>query len=278
MSLPPPRASVDVQAMSPSARERGESASSAVQRWCNQAQDPNAAVVLARRAETLRNAWRPEIASRLDLLEQRVRGRRVLDVGCVAHDLERIDRVNWLHARLAASAARFIGVDVLQAGVERMASLGYQAICHDLGDGPGPLAAEGPFDVIVAGELIEHVEDLGMLFRSAEHLLAPEGELILTTPNPWAPARVRAGQRGIVWENVDHVAFAFPSGVAELAERHGLQLAEAAVTAPRPIVARGRILRKRPFGRPWIALDDRWLFNQGCFARAPSGEPCIPLK
>jgi len=33
-----------------------------------------------------------------------------------------------------------------------------------------------------------------------------------------------------VWENVDHILYAFPSGIAELCERHGLVLAEAATT------------------------------------------------
>ena len=84
------------------------------------------------------------------------------------------------------------------------------------------MAATGPFDVIVAGELIEHVGSIDMLFEVARDLLSPTGEMILTTPNPWAPARVAAGQRGEVWENADHILFAFPSGVAELAERHGL--------------------------------------------------------
>ena len=44
---------------------------------------------------------------------------------------------------------------------------------------------------------------------------------------------MRAAQLGIVWENADHILYAFPSGMAELAERHGLALAEAAVTDER---------------------------------------------
>ena len=44
---------------------------------------------------------------------------------------------------------------------------------------------------------------------------------------------MRAGQLGIVWENVDHVSYLFPSGVAELAERRGLVLAEAATVDER---------------------------------------------
>jgi predicted TPR repeat methyltransferase len=151
----------------------------------------------------------------------------VLDIGCVAHDAAEIDSSSWLHARLAAAAQLCIGVDVLEQGLEVMRRRGYEVVLHDLRTGLGTIADKGPFDVIVAGELIEHVESLDMLFDVASALLASDGQLIITTPNPYAPHRVRAGQRGIVWENVDHILYAFPSGIAELAERHGLVLSEA---------------------------------------------------
>lgn len=226
-------------------------------RWTDVAADPNDPEVLSRRAATLRAAWRDPIEDRSDFLVQRCRGLRVLDVGCVAHDAERMASPNWLHARVAAVAAACLGVDVLPDGVEAMNRLGYRAVVHDLTSGPGRLAEEGPFDIIVAGELIEHVGSVDMLFQAARDLLTQAGELILTTPNPWAPHRVRAGQRGDVWENVDHILFAFPSGVAELAERHGLVLSEATTTAPKTLWGRSpaevlRSVRRTVRGRAWV--------------------------
>jgi len=137
---------------------------------------------------------------------------------------------DWLHRQIADAADRCVGVDILEAGVRAMVDRGFDAVAHDLSGGLGPLAQRGPFDLITAGELIEHVANLDMLFAVAEEGLSGRGELILTTPNPYAPQRVRAGQRGIVWENVDHVSYAFPSGIAELAERHGLVLSAAFTT------------------------------------------------
>ncbi|MDW3219453.1 MAG: class I SAM-dependent methyltransferase [Acidimicrobiales bacterium] len=199
-------------------------------RWTARTADPNDPQAVALRARTLEAAWRSPIADRVAFLEGRVRGRMVLDIGCVAHDESRMDASNWLHARIAAAASTCLGVDILDAGVDAMRRRGFDAVVHDLTTGLGPIADRGPFDVIVAGELIEHVDDLGMLFRTAAEGLSAEGELILTTPNPYSPRRVRAGQLGIAWENVDHIVYAFPSGIAELAERHGLVLAEAATT------------------------------------------------
>lgn len=210
-------------------------------RWHEVNADPNDPAVLARRAATLRAAWRPPVANRIEFLSGRCAGKRVLDIGCVAHDLERMQSPNWVHAHLARSAAECVGVDILPEGVAAMRAAGFDAVEHDLSTGLGPLAARAPFDVIVAGELFEHVASLDMLFGIAADALSGTGTLIITTPNPYAPDRVWAGQRGIVYENVDHIAYAFPSGVAELAERHGLRLVEAMTTSTRRYRVRGLV-------------------------------------
>ncbi len=200
--------------------------------WSVASSDPNDMAVIGDRARTLAAAWRSPVADRVSFITDRVAGKTVLDIGCVAHDTERMTSGRWLHAHVAQAAKSCIGVDILDTGVEAMRSAGYDAVVHDLSFGLGPLAELGPFQVMVAGELIEHVGNLDMLFAAAQEGLSADGELIITTPNPYAPARVRAGQRGDAWENVDHILYAFPSGVAELAERHGLVLAEAATTTP----------------------------------------------
>lgn len=205
--------------------------STATTRWNEASTDPNDPRALASRAETLRRAWRPPVSDRIAFLAARCGGRSVLDIGCVAHDEARMDSPNWLHAHLAAAASRCVGLDVLEDGVAAMRARGFEAVVHDLRSGLGPLLELAPFGTIVAGELIEHIGDLDMLFAAAAQALSEDGQLIITTPNPYAPRRVRAGQRGLVWENVDHILYAFPSGVAELAERHGLTLSEAMTTS-----------------------------------------------
>ncbi len=190
----------------------------------------------------------------------------MLDIGCVAHDTARMQSPQWLHGRLAAVAAFCLGVDIHSDGVDEMTRLGFAAVDHDLKVGVEPLLEFMPFDVIVAGELIEHLGSLEMLFNVAAASLSATGELIVTTPNPWAPHRVRAGQIGFVWENADHVLYAFPSGIAELAERHGLFLAEASTTSPPASVAPGecvRAIRRRLLGRHWMNVGYRSVGDRG---------------
>lgn len=226
-------------------------------RWSDIAHDPNDPRVLAARARTLRAAWRAPIKDRISFIVGRCEGRTVVDIGCVAHDVERMKSPDWLHGRIAQAAASCLGVDVLAEEAEHMRRAGYDVMVHDLTSGPGHIGDRGPFDVMVAGELIEHVPALDMLFSAARDMLAHDGQLIITTPNPWAPHRVRAGQRGDCWENVDHIMFAFPSGVAELAERHGLLLTEAMTTAPEqtwPLgpTALAKSVRRRIRGSNWV--------------------------
>ncbi|KRE43461.1 class I SAM-dependent methyltransferase [Knoellia sp. Soil729] len=233
--------------------------SDGLSRWSEITDDPNDPCALAFRARTLRAAWREPIEDRINFILDRCRGRRVLDIGCVAHDVARMASPDWLHRRVAEVAATCLGVDVLEEGVEHLNRVGFHVLAHDLTTGPGPVGEAGPFDVIVAGELIEHVPALDMLFTSARDLLTADGELIITTPNPWAPHRVAAGQRGDCWENADHILFAFPSGIAELAERHGLVLAEATTTTPDSSSVRtprqlAKAVRRRVRGTGWVRV------------------------
>ncbi len=227
-----------------------------VSRWHELDDDPNDPLPLAHRARTLRAAWRPAISDRIAFLEDRCRDRVVLDIGCVAHSESRLQSGDWLHGRLARVADRCLGVDILEQGVAAVVQAGYEAIVHDLTGELGPLDSWAPFDVIVAGELLEHVNDLDMIFKVATESLSQHGQLIVTTPNPYAPQRVRAGQRGIIWENTDHVSYLFPSGIAELAERRGLELQEAMTTEPhrRPSAPLIRRVKRTIKGSHWRAV------------------------
>ena len=45
------------------------------------------------------------------------------------------------------------------------------------------MSDEGPFDVVLAGDVLEHVRDPGRVLEQARELLAPGGRLIVSVPN-----------------------------------------------------------------------------------------------
>jgi SAM-dependent methyltransferase len=189
--------------------------------------------VLRHRRQLVDAARRRPLAGRTDRLRELAAGRRVLDVGVVDHDLDsgRASE-SWLHGQLAAVAGEILGVDVVPDQVARLQAAGYRVECRDITRGDLP---EGTFDLVVAGEVLEHLPAPGGLFDAACALLAPGGRFVLSTPNPYAVWRVWQHLRGRVHENVDHVLFSTPDGVAELAARSGLRLDRfAGIHAPLP--------------------------------------------
>jgi SAM-dependent methyltransferase len=103
------------------------------------------------------------------------RGKRVLDIAC---------GTGYGSAELALVARTVDGVDVSEEAVEYARShypaphVNFQAAsCEAL-----PFADQS-FDLIVAFEVIEHLEDYRALLGEARRLLTPNGQFIVSTPN-----------------------------------------------------------------------------------------------
>jgi SAM-dependent methyltransferase len=192
-----------------------------VRRWLGVAADPMDPHVVAWRQDVVREARQKPVLDRVQYLRSVCRGKRVLDVGVVDHtsSSERSDR--WLHGYLVESAAEILGVDVLPDEVQALQGKGYNVQCMDLTAGALP---EGKFDVLVVGEVVEHLGRPGGLFEAASQLLEPSGRMVLSTPNPYAVWRVFQNWRGRPYENADHALLLSPWGIAELSERAGLRL------------------------------------------------------
>jgi 2-polyprenyl-3-methyl-5-hydroxy-6-metoxy-1,4-benzoquinol methylase len=103
---------------------------------------------------------------------------RVLDVGCGdGMFLSELDR----QANLTARGWELHGVDYSEGALSRARSRPYTFAQCNLEEGiPYP---DGTFDVLSAGELIEHIYDPDALLREARRVLRPGGSLLITTPN-----------------------------------------------------------------------------------------------
>lgn len=85
--------------------------------------------------------------------------------------------------------ARLCGIDVAESAAAHVRSLGFEATACDASVKiPFP---DDTFEVVVCGEVIEHVIDTDNLLVEIHRVLAPHGRLILTTPNlAYAPNRL----------------------------------------------------------------------------------------
>ena len=116
-----------------------------------------------------------EHLARYGFAESLVAGKRVLDAGC---------GVGYGSARLARSADRVVGLDNAREPL--------LTTQHEYGDSHVRLAegdcrslpfSNASFDVVVAFEVIEHVENWRGLLAEARRVLTPGGRLLVSTPN-----------------------------------------------------------------------------------------------
>jgi 2-polyprenyl-3-methyl-5-hydroxy-6-metoxy-1,4-benzoquinol methylase len=114
-----------------------------------------------------------------ELVSALVRHKTVLDVGCVDHDPDRENTSAWLHKHIVRNAASVLGIDIQQNGIAQLQERGYRVVCADAAS----VALGDRFDVIVAGEILEHLDNPGQFLSNMRRHLAPGGMLILTTPN-----------------------------------------------------------------------------------------------
>lgn len=112
------------------------------------------------------------------LIERVVSSRdTVLDVGFLGQGITDTDD-RWPHAVLLRTAKEVYGVD-LSIDRSRFPDVQrYQEASAESFSFPGK-----KFDVIFAGDLIEHLPNPGLFLRAAADHLVPGGKLILTTPN-----------------------------------------------------------------------------------------------
>ncbi len=103
------------------------------------------------------------------------RGKRVLDAGCGA---------GYGSAELAPAALSVIGIDVAPEAVE-FARSNYQQpnLEFELGSCTALPHGEGAFDLVVAFEVIEHLENWREFLLEVRRVLAPGGQFVVSTPN-----------------------------------------------------------------------------------------------
>lgn len=152
-------------------------------------------------------------------IEPHVRGETVLDIGCVAHDSEKRHDESWLHELVVRSADEALGVDILKDELAELEAAGYD-VTH--GDAQA-LALEETFDVIVVGELIEHLVDFDGLLRSVDDHLADDGRLVITTPNAMAVHWTALRLLDQEFVNTDHTCWFDATTLTQLLERYGFE-------------------------------------------------------
>ena len=168
------------------------------------------------------------LIDRAERIRELCEGQRVLDVGCCAHgEFEGRNESGFLHQDVRSVAKQVVGLDNDAQAVEEAVKAGYNVVCGDA-EALGK-AGLGQFDVIVAGEIIEHLSNPGLFLDGALELLIPSGILIVTVPNAWSFTRLKQLRKGIddaKWTHDQHTCWYSKSTITALLGRHGFCIDE----------------------------------------------------
>ena len=152
---------------------------------------------------------------------QKVKDKAVLDIGATGP----------MHEAIRELARVCYGIDILPKEEPDYFQIDLDHTAH--------LPAINNIDIIIAGEVIEHLSNAG-------HFLDLLGEypcpIVLTTPNAFAETGFQhVKNKGIEQVNKEHVAYYSYKTLSVLLERHGFQMDEFFWYHGKPNVAEGMI-------------------------------------
>jgi SAM-dependent methyltransferase len=154
------------------------------------------------------------LVQRAQYLRDACRGRDVLHLGCT----------NWPYREQSAGDDRFMhfpllevgrevwGVDADQEGLDALAAQGVRNLVRADLERLDEAPINRTFDVVVAGEVIEHLSNPGLFLAGVKRFLRPDSVFVITTVNAYCAFRFliyALRGRGGANEPVhpDHVAY-----------------------------------------------------------------------
>lgn len=106
-----------------------------------------------------------------EILKFPYKGKRVLNVGCVQNP--------EIHFELANRSSSLIGIDLDADGLKKFKERDFEVYLMNAEQ----IRFDKKFDIIIAGEIIEHLNNPGIFLESALNHINENGKIIISTPN-----------------------------------------------------------------------------------------------
>lgn len=189
----------------------------------------------------------------------------VLELGCVGMGWDdRIDGPLWIHGKVSKVSKRLVGLDINKQELRKLKGRGFDARFQNIEE---EFDLNEKFDVILCEEVIEHVNNPGIVFENIKRHLNKEGYLVFSTPNPFAIAFILQRLLGRKISGVsidDHTHWYDEFTLRTVFKRHGFEVVQLWYVYPRPLInkIRGYLLQML-----WMPFPDRMGRNLMCIAK-----------
>ena len=172
-----------------------------------------------------------KLVQRTDYILDACEKKRVLHLGCTnwPYTQDAIDKNMLLHFEIERRASEVYGIDFDQEGLDVLAAAGSKNLYQGDLEKLEQTEDIGKFDVVVAGEMIEHLNNPGLFLHGVKRFLGPDSRLLITTINAYGASRIiqyfLRGKGGPIEPvHPDHVAYYSYSTLKLLVERAGYVL------------------------------------------------------
>jgi 2-polyprenyl-3-methyl-5-hydroxy-6-metoxy-1,4-benzoquinol methylase len=153
-----------------------------------------------------------EIVNRDQWVTDYCTGKDVLHLGCADSDYTdtRLDNLSaFMHYRLSRVCWHLVGLDISQEDLAKLKSRWpeWELVTGNV-EHLDQAGLGGRFDLILAGEIIEHLLNPGLFLSSARGLLKPDtGRMVITTPNHFGTRRLVHMLRGREKNHPHHTCY-----------------------------------------------------------------------
>jgi SAM-dependent methyltransferase len=170
------------------------------------------------------------------------KGRSVLHLGFVGETHRSLDKKleafgdgRILHSHLTRTASSVVGLDRDEQAVQTIQSkFGDDGLIVGDVEHLEQLPLHGAFDMILFGDLIEHLSCPGRALEGIRRFMAPNSELIISTPNAFGRLKNIRFTLGRFCEGNEHVAAYSQLTLPALLARHQFKMTEFYTCFDRP--------------------------------------------
>jgi len=174
------------------------------------------------------SALNDKLMSRKEIIINIIKKKKVINLGCCDHInviKDKIKNNTWMHKLITENSKYCLGIDIDQEAINYVKmEFRYENIIYGDITGPEKISEiEGKkFDIMVMGEILEHVDDPVFFLRQIRKNYKNNiSQILITVPNAFSYRNLKSLKENVEVINSDHRYWFTPYTLAKIVTRAG---------------------------------------------------------